>query len=111
MPGALITRQDIANAAVSAQPRRFDKFGGKQRAARVFFYFLAANRPTAMPHALGRKPTSWRPVSVSRDGVPGVIYAPIAASAVKGSDAFNYTAQYITLACETANTWAEIEVT
>ena len=115
MPGGpLIQRQDIANGAVSAQPRNFDTFGGKQRAARVFFYFKTANVPVSMPHALGRKPSSFRPVHVSRDGTPGVIYAPVrydtGGASSKTSSEFNMTRNYLVLACETPGTWAEIEV-
>lgn len=117
MPGPLLTRQDIANASISGQPRKFSKFGGKARAARVFFYFKTANVPESMPHALGRTPTSWRPVSVSRDitvGAPGVIYAPVAYNTAgttdKTSDQFNLGRNALVLACETGATWAEIEI-
>lgn len=65
MPGPLISRQDIANGAVSGQPRKFSKFGGKQRASRVFFYFRTANQPTSMPHALARTPDGFRVVRIS----------------------------------------------
>lgn len=115
MPGPLITRQDIANGAVSSQPRNFDSFGGKARAARVFFYFPTANLATAMPHSLGRTPSSVRIVHVSRDGVPGSVYAPIqgagGGASTKLSSQYTMSKNYIVLACETANTWAEVELT
>ena len=110
----LITRQDIANAAVSAQPRNFDSFGGKSRAARVFFYFKTADVPVGMPHALGRVPTAVRPVHLSRDGAPGQVYAPCrydtGGTSSKTSSEYNMTRNYVVLACSTSNSWAEIEV-
>jgi hypothetical protein len=115
LPGPLIQRQDISNGAVSAQPRDFSKFGGKSRAARVFFYFATALVPVGMPHALGRTPTSWRVVNISRDGTPGTVFAPTrydtAGASTKTSDLYNFSKNHIVLACETANTWAEVEVT
>lgn len=117
MPGPLITRQDIANGAVSAQPRKFDKVGGKSRAARVFFYFGTALLPVSMPHALGRTPESFKVVSISRDGTtgPGSVFKPInydvTAASTEADTAFCFTRNYIVLACTTANTWAEIEIT
>ena len=114
MPGPLITRQDIANGAVSGQPRNFDSFGGKARAARVFFYFPTALRATAMPHSLGRTPSSWRVVHVSKDGTPGAIFSPVQGTSgganTKLSSQYTMSKNFIVLACETANTWAEIEL-
>ena len=115
MPGPLIQRQDLANAAVSSQPRNFDSFGGKSRAARVFFYFKTADVPVGMPHALGRKPSSFRVVHISRDGAPGQVYAPCrydtGGTSSKTSSEYNLTRNYVVLACTTANTWGEIELT
>ncbi len=115
MPGPLISRQDIANGAVSAQPRNFDSFGGKSRAARVFFYFPTANLAVGMPHALGRTPNAVRVVHVSRDGVPGAVYAPVQGAGGGGSSKvdsqFTMSKNFVVLACETANTWAEVELT
>lgn len=85
------------------------------RAARVFFYFRTANIPVSMPHSFGKTPSSWRVVNVSRDGTPGVIYAPTqydgAGAKTKTGHLYNLGRNYIVLACETANTWAEIELT
>lgn len=119
MPGPLITRQDIANGAVSAQPRKFDKVGGKSRAARVFFYFRTAMMPTSMPHALGRTPESFRVVSISNDSAtgPGSVFKPInyevplVGGKTEADTAFCFTRNYVVLACTTANTWAEVEIT
>lgn len=115
MPGPLITRKDIANGAVSAQQRNFAKFSGKARAARVFMYFKDNDVPVSMPHALGRTPSAWRVVSLSRDGVPGIVYAPVsyntAGTSSKTSDQFNLGRNAIVLACSTDNTWAEVEIT
>lgn len=117
MPGPLITRQDIANGAVSAQPRKFSAIGGKSRAARVFFYFKTADIPVGMPHALGRTPDSWRIVTLARDaGVPGTVYSPTRfespyVDSNPMPNIFNLGRNYIVLACSTANTWAEIEIT
>lgn len=81
----------------------------------MFFYFRTASVPVSMPHALGRKPNSFRVVHVSRDGVPGVIYAPVrydtAGASSKTSSEYNMTRNYVVLACETAGTWAEVELT
>ena len=111
----LVTRQDIANGAVSRQPRQFDKFGGKSREARVFFYFKTADVPEAMPHSLGRTPTSFSVVSVSRDGAPGQVYMPVRyeapyVAANKTDSVYNFGRNYVVLACTTANTWAEVLV-
>lgn len=110
----MVTRQDIANGAVSGQPRKFAKIGGKQRAARVFFYFPSADYPVSMPHSLGRTPTSWKVVNISRDGVPGTVYAPInfttAGTSSKADSVNIFTRNFIVLRCSTANTWAEIEL-
>jgi hypothetical protein len=119
VPGPLITRQDVANGAISGQPRKFAKIGGKSRAARVFFYFKSPNYPESMPHSLGRKPTGWKVVSISRDETdgttaPGVVYAPLNfTTAGTGSEASSvniFTRNYVVLRCTTANTWAEVEV-
>jgi hypothetical protein len=100
---------------VSAQQRNFAKFSGKARAARVFFYFKTARLPVSMPHALGRTPNAWRVVNISTDGVPGVVFAPInysvAGTTAQTSDQFNLGRNAIVLACATANTWAEVEIT
>lgn len=114
MPGPLITRKDIANGAVSSQPRVFDRIDGKSRAARVFFYFQTADIPEGMPHALGKTPTGFRVVSLSRQGTPGTVYAPTAAaSPAAGSQTmqmYNFGRNYVVLACSTGATWAEVEV-
>ena len=65
MPSPQVTQKQIATASVTPQPRIFDEIKGKAREARVFFYFLHANVPVSMPHALGRKPTSFRVVTSS----------------------------------------------
>lgn len=115
MPNPLISRQDIANGSVSGQPRKFDSFGGKTRAARVHFIFPTANLAVGMPHALGRTPSAWRVVNIYRDGVPGAVYSPIQGAGGGGksvtSGVFNMSRQFVILACETANTVAEIELT
>lgn len=100
---------------MSVQPRKFAKFGGKLRAARVFFYFPTANLATSMPHSLGRTPTGWKPVNISRDsviGAPGIVYADGGSTAAGGTgdNQLAYTRNYIVLKCTTANTWAEVEV-
>jgi len=117
MPGPLISRQDIADGSISSQPRKFSKLGGKMRAARVFFYFKNAGVAVGMPHALGRTPTAWRQVSVSRISgqIPGVVFARIQGTAsgskTESESVHTLGRNYVVLACETANTWAEIEVT
>lgn len=115
MPGPLLTRQDIANGAISGQPRKFAKIGGKSRAARVFFYFPTADLSTAMPHALGRTPTGFRVVNISRDsvlGAPGTVYADGGSTATgkTGDSQAAFSRNFIVLKCTTANAWSEIEL-
>lgn len=78
----------------------------------MFFYFKTANVPEAMPHSLNRTPTSWTVASVSRDGAPGSIYAPVsyntAGTTDKTDNLYNLGRNYIVLASSTANTWAEV---
>lgn len=114
MPNVQITQRDLATGSVSQQRRDFNRVTGKSREARVFFLFATANVPEAMPHALGRIPTGFKVVSVSAaSGAPGVVYAPITGGGGAGSEtdaSFNFTRNYITLACSTADTWAEVLV-
>lgn len=114
MGSALITRKDIANSAVTSQPRKFDRISGKSSAARVFFSFSAANVAESMPHALGKTPSGFRVVSLTRAGAPGVVYAPSQGDGSKtnstSSEVYCYGRNYIVLACTTANTFAEVEV-
>ncbi len=114
MPAPLITRKDIANGAVSRQPRNFSSFGGKSREARVFFYFRTANLPETMPHSLGRTPTGYTPGPLTRDGAPGVVYSPVKYDLAGASDKtdaiYNLGRNYIVLACTTDNTWCEVTV-
>lgn len=114
MPSPLITHDDVATGAITPQPRVFDRKLGKNLAARVFFYWPTADVPVGMPHALGKTPTSWKVVTTSRDGTPGVIYAPVsyttAGTSSKTDNVFNYSRNYIVLACSAANQWAEVEI-
>lgn len=113
MPGVLLTRKDIGTAAVIPQRRKFDSVTGQVREARVFFSFSTADVGVSMPHSLGRAPTSFRVVRLSRDGVPGVVYAPIqngGGTNATTDASFNFTKNYIVLACSTANTWAEVVI-
>lgn len=106
----LITRQDIANGAVSAQPRQFSKIAAKQRAARVFFYWPENTLvpgtcyKVAMPHALGRVPQSFRIVMLNTA-------LSTTAPVITASTPPEFSINYIALQCTTPNTWAEIEVT
>jgi len=113
VPGPLITRQDLANGAVSAQPRIFEKFAGKARAARVPFVFPTADRAVGMPHPLGRTPTAWRVVHMSNGA--GVVYSPVQATggggSSKTSSQYTMSRNFIVLACNTANVYCEVEVT
>lgn len=102
MPGPIIGAKDLATAAVTFQPARYDQVVGKAREVRCFAVFPAANAPVAVPHALGRVPTRFSVVSMGRGtgGAPGTVYVddlPLAFS--------RYT---VVLKCSTANTWADI---
>ena len=119
MPNPQVTRKDIATRAVTPQRRVFDKITGAMREARVFFVFQTADRAVSMPHSLGRTPTQWRVVSLSKDNsgagtAPGVVYTPVVGDAATSSsetgDQYNLTRTHIVLACTTANTWAEVIV-
>jgi hypothetical protein len=92
----------------------FDQKLGKSLSARVFFYWPTADVAVGMPHALGKTPTGWRVVSLSRDGAPGQVYAPVsyttAGTSTKTDQVYNFSRNYVVLACTTANTWAEVEV-
>lgn len=115
MPQIQVRQRDIATGAVSTQKRVFDEITGKVREARVFFMFRDADVPESMPHALGRTPNGFRVHSISAPlgTAPGQVYAPISGGGGAGSEtdsAFNYTPNFLTLACTTADTWAEVMV-
>lgn len=112
----LVTSKDIADGAVTAQPRKFSANKSAMRSARMFFYFRTADIAVGMPHPLGKNPTSWRVVSISRaGGAPGVVYAPIqgngAGTKTTSQGIHTLGRNYLVLACSTANTYAEIELT
>lgn len=115
MPGPLVTNSDIANGAITSQPRKFSANKSSMRSARMFFYFATANVPVAMPHSLRKTPSSWKLVSVSRDGSPGTVYAPTrydtTGASTKSADVYSLGRNYMVLACTTANTWCEVEIT
>ena len=81
----------------------------------MFFYFKTADVPVGMPHALGRVPTGFKPVHLSRDGAPGVVYAPVkydtGGTSSKTSSQFNFSRNYAVLACTTGGSGAEVELT
>lgn len=116
MPGPLIQGPDIAHGAITAQPRVFGVANkSSARSARVFFYFRTADTAVAMPHSLGKTPSSWRVVNLSKDGTPGVVYAPVqgvtSGTKTKTGHLFCLGRNAIVLASSVANSWAEIEIT
>jgi hypothetical protein len=114
MPRVLFTAKDLNTGAVTGTKRDFSKPTGKIREARVWFSFTAANVPYVMPHGLGRVPTSFQVAACGGADVygaatltaPGVIYSASALPA----QGLNATKNVIVMACDTANSWAEIIV-
>lgn len=99
---ALVSRKDIATAAVSTTKRRFGSPTGKLKQARVFFSWASANELQAMPHGLNAKPTTF---TVVASGVAAGTSAPL----VYAPDPVYWSSKTsVALASNTANSWAEI---
>jgi len=104
MPGPSVTRDDIATRSVSFQKRRFGFPNGKAIEARVFFAWSSANEAAGMPHGLGTKPTTFTVVAsgVTAGNSAPKVYAP--------DPVYWAGKNYITLASDTANSWAEVVI-
>lgn len=99
---ALVSRKDIATAAVSTTKRRFGNPTGKLKQARVFFSWASANEVQAMPHALNARPTTFTVVA-SGDATglaPPLVFAP--------DPVYWGSRTSVALASDTANSWAEV---
>lgn len=104
MPGPSVTRDDIATRAISFQKRRFGFPNAKAAEARVFFSWQAANEAQGMPHGLSTKPTTFTVVAsgVAAGNSAPKVYAP--------DPVYWAGKNYITLASDTANSWAEVVI-
>jgi hypothetical protein len=105
VPGPLVTAKDISAAAVTTQKRDFDTKLGKIREVRVFYSFTTADVDVSMPHALGRKPTTFSVVASGATSggavaAPGKIYLR--------DPSFWATKNVATLVSDTALSWAEV---
>lgn len=105
MPGPLVTAKEIAAGAVTPQKRDFDTRLGKIREVRVFYSFTTAGVDVSMPHALGRRPTTFSVVASGATSggayaAPGKIYMR--------DPSFWATKNVATLVSDTAASWAEV---
>lgn len=102
MPGPLITRDELAPRAVSFQARRFGFPNAKAREARVHFTWASAAEVVSMPHGLSAKPDSFTVVASgdSTGASAPKVYAP--------DPVYWASKNYIALASDTANSWAEV---